>query len=133
MGTDTNVESSLKGKKIFIIEDDVFLGGILSQRIAAETTDLKLFKNGEDALAAMAKETPDIVLLDILLPGMDGFKVLENIRGNEKTKKIPVLIVSNTSQLENKEKAKGMGAEFLLKALVTPYEIVEQVKKMLAK
>ncbi|MEI7709140.1 MAG: response regulator [bacterium] len=131
--TTSSAEPSLKGKKIYIIEDDVFLGGILSQRIAAETPDLKLFKNGEDGLAAIDKEIPDIILLDVLLPGMDGFQVLQAIRNNPKTKDLPVLIVSNTSQLENKERAKTMGAEFLLKALVTPYEIVEQVNKMLAK
>lgn len=130
-GTENTGGTPLTGKKVFIIEDDIFLGNILSQRISSETTDLVLFRNGEDALAAMDKAIPDIVMLDILLPGIDGFKVLETMRGNEKTKNVPVLVVSNTSQLENTERAKKLGAEFLLKALVTPHEIVEQVKKML--
>ncbi len=124
---------SLKGKKIFIVEDDVFLGDILSQRIASETTDLVLFKSGEDALQAIEKAIPDIILLDILLPGIDGFKVLEILRSNDKTKSLPVLMVSNTTQPENKDKAKNLGAQFLLKALVTPVEIVEKVKEMLGK
>jgi len=122
---------SLKGKKIFIVEDDVFLGDILSKRIASETTDLTLFKNGEDALLALDKNIPDIILLDILLPGMNGFQVLEKIRNNNKTKNIPVLIVSNTSQSTDREKAKNLNAEFLMKALVTPYEIIDKVKQML--
>lgn len=122
---------SLQGKKIFIIEDDVFLGDILSKRIASETNDLTLFKNGEDALLSLEKNIPNIILLDILLPGIDGFQVLQNIRNNEKTKNIPVLIVSNTSQSADREKAKNLNAEFLMKALVTPYEIVDKVKQML--
>jgi CheY-like chemotaxis protein len=122
---------SLKGKRIFIVEDDAFLGNILSQRIASETNDLLLFNNGEDVLKAIDKNIPDLILLDVLLPGMDGFKVLEAIRGNEKTKHIPVLIVSNTNQLENEDRAKKLGAQFLLKALVTPFEIVEHAKKIL--
>ena len=123
--------TSLKGKRVFIIEDDVFLGSMLSQRIATETNDVKLFKNGEEAITEMGKSIPDIVLLDILLPGIDGFEVLKRIRSNENTKNVPVLIVSNTSQLENREKAKALGAEFLLKALVTPHEIVDKIESML--
>ncbi len=124
--------ASLKGKRVFIIEDDVFLGSMLSERIASETKEVKLFKNGEEAITEMDKNIPDIVLLDILLPGIDGFEVLKRIRASEKTKNIPVLIVSNTSQLENREKAKALGAEFLLKALVTPHEIVDKIESMLA-
>ncbi|MEK7564353.1 MAG: response regulator [Patescibacteria group bacterium] len=123
-----NQELNLNSKKIYIVEDDVFLGQILSQRIAAETTSLTLFKNGEDALAAIIQNVPDIVVLDIFLPGMDGFKVLENMKLNDNTKSIPVLVVSNANEAD---KAKSMGVEFLLKALTTPDEIVEKVKSML--
>ncbi|MEK7219508.1 MAG: response regulator [Patescibacteria group bacterium] len=126
-------EGLLKGKKIFIIEDDVFLGSMLSQRISSETTDVSLFKNGEDALKALEKSIPNIIILDIFLPGMDGFEVLQNIRGQEKTKNIPVLIVSNINQPDNKKRAETLSAQFLLKALVTPHDIVGKIKMMLKK
>lgn len=123
----------LKGKKIFIVEDDVFLGSMLSQRISAETTNVSLFKNGEDALKALENNMPDIIVLDIFLPGIDGFQVLQNLRDNQKTKNIPVLIVSNINQPDNKKRAETLGAQFLLKALVTPHDIVGKIKMMLKK
>ena len=98
-------DTPLKGKKIFIIEDDVFLGSMISQRISSETSDVSLFKNGEDALKALEKNIPDIVILDIFLPGIDGFQVLQNMRNDEKTKNVPVLIVSNINQPDNKKRA----------------------------
>ncbi|MDO8659602.1 MAG: response regulator [Candidatus Parcubacteria bacterium] len=121
----------LKGKKVFIVEDDVFLGSMISQRISVETSDVSLFKNGEDALKALETSIPDIIVLDIFLPGIDGFEVLQKVRDNEKIKNIPVLIVSNINQPDNKKRAETLGAQFLLKALVTPHDIVGKMNMML--
>jgi len=125
-------ESPLRGKKVFIVEDDAFLGTILSQRIASDLAESVVFPNGEEALEALKNDTPDIIVLDVMLPGMDGFQVLENIKNNPKTKNIPVLIVSNAHQPESQERAKNMGTDFIMKALTTPLEIVEKIKHKLA-
>lgn len=124
-------ESSLKGKKICLVEDDVFLAKILSQKLSTENAELIIYKSGEDALTGMEQNVPDIILLDVLLPGMDGFQVLETLRSKEATKKTPVLIISNTTEIKNQEHAKSLGAEFIIKALTTPYEIVERIKQTL--
>ena len=131
--TSNNEESSLKGKKVYIVEDDGFLGKILSQRIAGDVAESTVFKTGEDALLAIEKTIPDAIIMDVMLPGMDGFTILETLKKNEKTKNIPVLMASNANQPENQERAKALGAEFLMKALTTPVEIVDKVKEMLRK
>jgi len=121
----------LAGKKVVVVEDDAFLGNILSQKINGEDTTLHLFKNGEDALAYFEKDTADIAILDIFLPGVDGLHVLEKLRQNEKTKNMPVLVISNAAENEYSERAKKLNAEFIIKAMTTPYEIVERLKKKL--
>ncbi len=125
------MDLSLKGKKILIVEDDSFLGNILSQKILAELADASLFKNGEEALKFVETTTPDIAVLDIYLPGMDGMQVLEKLRSNEKTKNMPVMVVSNAPETEFKERTAKLDAEFIIKAMTTPYEIVDRMKEIL--
>jgi len=121
----------LEGKKILVVEDDKFLGSILVSRLVGQKVDTAYANSGEAALEEIKKQVPDIVLLDVLLPGIDGFEVLKQIRANPLTEKVPVMVLSNFNQLKDKEKAESMGASFLVKALVNPDDIVEQVRKML--
>ena len=77
---------------------------------------------------------PHLILLDLILPGMDGFEVLRDIHGNENSKKIPVIILSNLGQKDDIEKGMRFGAiDYLVKAHNTPGEIVDKVKEVLAK
>lgn len=131
--SDINENSNLRGKKIMLVEDDAFLGSIMMSRIEAAKAEGTLAKNGEDALEQIAKTDFDLVLLDILLPGISGFDVLESIRANPKTKDLPVAIVSNFNQVKDKERAASLGAPFFVKALVTPDDILEEAKKLLVK
>lgn len=126
-------DMSLKGKKVLVVEDDSFLGNILSQKIVADLADAHLFKNGEEALAFVETNIPDIAVLDIYLPGMDGMQVLEKLRANEKTKNMPVIVVSNAPETEYKDRAAKLNAEFIIKAMTTPYEIVNKMKEILKK
>lgn len=123
----------LIGKRILLVEDDNFLGGIILARLKAKQVETAYAKSGEDALIELKKQKPDVVLLDILLPGIDGFGVLQAIRDNPETKEVPVIVISNFNQTADIEKAKAMGARFLVKALVNPDTIIGEIEKVLAK
>ncbi len=119
------------GKKVFIVEDDVFLGRVLSSQIREAKMHAELFTTAEDALAALKQGAPHIILMDIFLPGMNGLDALEAIRKDELTKGLPVLVVSNTDEAKDRQRALDLGAKFLIKGASTPDEIIEHVTDIL--
>ncbi|MBI2096353.1 MAG: response regulator [Candidatus Taylorbacteria bacterium] len=128
-----NTSSPLFGKKIMWIEDDKFLSDLIAKRLSSENATLIHAADGESAVSLVDKSLPDIIILDILLPGMNGFEVLEKIRKNDRTKNIPVIILSNLGQKSDIEKGRELGAKkFLIKATVTLDEIVDELKRALA-
>ena len=131
VNTPTTSEDILSGKNILLVEDDDFLGSIMLSRLSARKAHTVVAKNGEEAVVELLHQKFDAALLDILLPGMSGFDVLESIRSKDETKDLPVTVISNFNQQKDKEKAISMGAGFFVKALVNPDDIVEQVEKML--
>lgn len=117
--------------KILTVEDDLFLKELLAGKLADDEFDVVYASNGEEALSLAASENPDIVLLDILLPGMSGYEVLEKLKSDESTASIPVLILSNFGQPEDIEKGKSLGAvDFLVKANNSLDAIVEKVREI---
>jgi len=120
-------------KKVMWVEDDEFLSGLISQRLTKEQFEIFTANNGEDALTILKEHTPDIFLLDLMLPGeVDGFKLLETIRANEKTKDKPVLLFSNLASKEDMDKGYGLGAtKFLIKSSMVPDEIIAEIKSAL--
>lgn len=134
MDTNTNEENAnapIGGKKLLIVEDDDFLSSILLSRLNNKDTTVILTGSGEGALNELKKGTPDAILLDILLPGINGFDVLKVIRADALLKDIPVTVISNFDQAKDKEMAKSMNADYLVKALVTPDDIAAKVDEML--
>jgi two-component system, chemotaxis family, sensor kinase CheA len=126
--------NTLDGKKVFVVEDDLFLAGMLTKRLS-ETGSLTMHAvNGEEALKNLAKETPDILLLDLMLPGkVDGFGVLESIKKDERLKSIPVVILSNLNRPEDIDRGMRLGAfRYLVKASILPNEIVDHLSAALA-
>ena len=126
------VKLSGTGKKILWVEDDKFLGKILSKKF--EATGYTLFKaeNGEQTFKILETNTPDIIILDLLVPGMSGFDILQKIKMNEKLKKISVMILSNLSKQSDIDKAKLLGAnKFIVKAAVSLEEIIREVELLL--
>jgi len=118
-------------KKVLAVEDDLFLKELLAGKLADEEFNVFYASNGDEALALAAAEIPDIILLDILLPGMSGFEVLEKLKSEEATKNIPVLILSNFGQPEDIEKGKALGAtDFLVKANNSLDAIVARVREI---
>lgn len=119
--------------KILLVEDDTFLAGIYAAKFEQAGFAVVLAADGEAGLKAAQKELPDIILLDILMPKMDGFEVLENLKKDAKTKSIPVILLTNLGQREDVDKGLKLGAvDYLIKAHFMPHETVERVKKVLA-
>ena len=126
------IPGGLTGRKIMWVEDDKFLSDIIARKLSMQGCGLVHATEGEEALKLLEKESPDLILLDILLSGIDGFEILRRIKENEKTKKVPVILLSNLGQKEDVEKGKSRGAaRFLIKATVTLDEIVEEIKTVL--
>lgn len=124
--------SGLSGKKIMWVEDDKFLSDIIARKLSMQGCVLLHATEGEEALRILEKELPDLILLDILLSGINGFEILKRIKSKEKTKHIPVILLSNLGQKEDVEKGKALGAaQFLIKATVTLDEIMEEIKRVL--
>ncbi|HEY4479705.1 MAG TPA: response regulator [Candidatus Paceibacterota bacterium] len=128
--TEKEHTASLASKKIMWVEDDVFLSDIIARKLSNEGSKLIHAANGNDVFDMAKKEKPDVILLDILLPGKDGFHVLEQLKAVSETKEIPVILLSNLGQKSDIEKGEKLGAaRFLVKATVTLDEIVDEIKK----
>ncbi len=118
---------------VLIVEDDAFLAGIYTSKFSAEGFQVDHAGDGEEALKLAEKGKPDIILLDILLPKMDGFEVLKHLKKNAKTKHIPVILLTNLGQKSDVEFGLKNGAvDYLIKAHFMPNETVDKVKKVLA-
>jgi DNA-binding response OmpR family regulator len=127
-GSQSSRINNSTGKKILWVEDDKLLSNILSKKF--EATGYSLFRvvDGERAFEYLAKDTPNVIILDIILPKMNGLDVLQKIRMDEKLRKIPVIMLSNMSKQSDIEKAKILGAQkFMVKAAVSLDEIVTEV------
>ena len=119
---------------IVLVEDDTFLANIYKTKFEMEGFKVIVAENGVDGLEEVKKRKPDIVLLDILLPKMDGFAVLKHIKEDESIKHIPVILLTNLGQKDDVEKGLELGAvDYLIKAHFKPSETVDKVKKALAK
>ena len=119
--------------KILLVEDDSFLREICAKKLTKEGFNVHEALDGEMAVQDIGGYGPDIVLLDIILPALDGFAVLKKIREHEdeKIKKVPVIMLSNLGQKDDVEKAMSLGANgYLIKAHFTTEEIISKVKKL---
>lgn len=121
--------------KVLIVEDDKFLSELISTKLQKEGCEVMLASDGETGLQHADAERPDIILLDIMLPGMSGFDVLQKLKEKgSKTQSIPVLILSNFGQDAKVREGLKMGAtDYLVKANFTTGEIVEKIQSVLGK
>ncbi|MBI2024403.1 response regulator [Candidatus Giovannonibacteria bacterium] len=120
--------------KILIIEDDKFLRDLMTQKLANDGFTVEAAVDGEEGLKAAMEGAPDLIVLDLILPRVDGFGVLEKIKGVEKLSHVPVFVLSNLGQKEDVTRALSLGAEdFLIKSNFTLGEIVEKIKAILNK
>ncbi len=115
--------------KILIIEDDKFLRELIVRKLSNENFEISEAVDGEEGIKKVETEKPDLVLLDLILPGIDGFKVLSKMKDDPSSASIPVIILSNLGQREDVERGLKLGAvDYLVKAHFTPNEIIDKVK-----
>lgn len=119
-------------KKVLIIEDDEQISKVYGIKLKQEGIEAVVAADGEEGLKKIVSEKPDLVLLDLMLPGKDGFWVLEEISKKPELKSIPIIVLSNLGQEVDKEKATKLGVkEYLVKADISIKEVVERIKKYL--
>lgn len=118
---------------IMIVEDDSFVMDIYKTKLSQEGFSVVEAINGMEALKKLKDVKPDLVLLDIIMPYMDGLEVLRKMKENEDTKNIPVILLTNLSQKEEVDKGIGLGAkDYLIKSHFTPSEVLEKIKSCLS-
>ncbi|MDD4607015.1 MAG: response regulator [Patescibacteria group bacterium] len=127
-------EQEILNARVLIIEDDVSLLKFYQQRFEADgfkNVDTAMY--GEEGIEKIEQQKPDIILLDLILPKMNGFAVLEKIKERKETAQIPVLVTTNLAHDEDKQRAEILKAdEYLIKSDYDPDQIVSKVKKYLA-
>ena len=108
------------------------ISNMYQTKLKQEGLDVITAEDGMQGLELANKEQPNLILLDVILPQLDGFTVLQEIRNDGKIRNIPVIMLTNLGTTEDKEKAKQMGAtDYLVKANLTPSEVNEAIKKYL--
>ncbi len=121
-------------KKILIVEDERIVRNLVKKKLVAEGYEVELAVDGKDGLEKIEEVDPDLVLLDILMPRMNGIEFLEEIRKIEKFKKLPVIIVSNSGQPVEIDKARKLGVEeWIVKTEFDPREIIKKVNEQVGK
>jgi len=120
-------------KKVLIIDDDGFLLDMYSVKLREMGLDVEIAFSASEALEKIrAGISPDVVLLDIIMPGMDGFEFLENVKKEKLLKNSKILILSNLGQEEDIKKGLALGvSDYIIKAYFTPSEIVKKIEKLL--
>lgn len=123
---------SKNNQKILVVEDDTFLAKLLADKFKKEGLDFDLVRDGEKGLAKARAEHFDLILLDLILPGIDGYEALEQLKKDPALAPIPVLILSNLGQKEEIERGLRLGAvDFLVKAKFDLDEIVAKINQIL--
>jgi DNA-binding response OmpR family regulator len=116
-------------KKILLVEDDDALSSVYQTRLQAEGFDLRRVPNGEDALAAALEYKPDLILLDVMMPKVSGFDVLDILRNTPETTNVKVVMLTALSQDSDKQRAESLGVDdYLVKSQVVIADVVDRIK-----
>lgn len=119
-------------QKILIIEDDGFLLQMYAAKLALEGYEVFSALDGSKGLKLAQERLPDLIILDLKLPELDGFQVLTHLKKNPKTKKIPVIVLTNLTQKKDINYCLKLGAnDYIIKAHFIPAEVISRVKKIL--
>jgi len=124
-------------KRILLVEDEEILIDILKRKLEEKGYKVSVAKDGEEGLKKLkedleAKNLPDLILLDIIMPKMGGFEVMEEMNKIPELKEIPVIVISNSGQPVELDKAKELGAkDWLIKTEFDPKEVLDKIKKII--
>lgn len=117
-------------KKILLVDDDVTLREMYEERLKAEGFIITQASNGEEALKFAKEGKPQIILLDIMMPKINGFDVLKTLKADPTTKEIPVIVLSALIQDVDRAEGKKLGAvDYIVKSETMPGEVIEKIKK----
>jgi len=118
--------------KILIVEDDKFLANAYRLKFSKAGYEIKIASDGQDAIDSLNTFTPDIILLDLIMPIKDGFAVLEELKKNDKWKSIPVVVASNLGQKEDIDKSMALGAtDYIVKSQIPINDILVKINNVL--
>lgn len=130
-GSESKKDRSL-GETVLIIEDDKFLRELVSKKMQSKGYKIIEASDSDEAFEKLKEVKPDLILLDLILPGVHGFQILQQLKKDPKTKPIPVIILTNLGQRDEVEQGINLGAEdFLIKAHHTIEEIIDKVREVL--
>ena len=124
-------------KKILLVEDEEIMIDLLQKKLTKEGYEVLIARDGEEGLKVMrdalqAGRLPDLILLDIVMPKKDGFEVMEEMKKDPELEKIPVIVISNSGQPVELDRAKKLGAkDWLIKTEFDPNEVLEKVKRQI--
>lgn len=121
-------------KKILIVEDEDIILDLLKRKLTQEGYEVSAAKDGQEGLKEMRQTKPDLILLDVVMPKLGGFEVMEEMQKDPDLKAIPVIIISNSGQPVELDKAKELGAkDWLIKTEFDPQEVVDKVVSQIGK
>ncbi len=120
--------------KVLVVEDDKFLVGAYSLKLKSAGFDVSVARDGVEALSILKKEIPDVMILDLIMPRVDGFTVLGKMRSTPEWKDIPVIVVTNLGQEDDYERVKKIGAQdYVVKTDIALDDLVTKIKKLVGK
>ncbi len=126
------MEEQTNQKKVLLVEDDDALASVYETRLQAEGFDLRRVPNGEDALAAALEYKPDLILLDVMMPKVSGFDVLDILRNTPETANVKVIMLTALSQDTDRERAESLGVDdYLVKSQVVISDVVDKIREHL--
>jgi DNA-binding response OmpR family regulator len=121
-----------KKSKILIVEDDAAIREMYKGKFESDGFEVLTAGDGADGLELAKNAKPDIIMMDIILPRMDGFSVLAELKNNSKTKNIPIIMLTNLGTDEDRAKGEKLGAvDYIVKANLTPAQVSEKIKKLI--
>ncbi|OHA48587.1 MAG: hypothetical protein A2806_00305 [Candidatus Terrybacteria bacterium RIFCSPHIGHO2_01_FULL_48_17] len=122
----------MEQKHILVVEDELLHVEIYKVKLQEAGFSVAIAQNEEEVYGALKVKKPDLILLDILLPGKSGLEILEELRGNAEYAGIPVVMLTNYDDTQSRDKAAALGAqEYFVKANMTPTEIIRKVNEIL--
>ncbi|MEI7838318.1 MAG: response regulator [bacterium] len=119
-------------KKILMVEDDNSMAEVYIKRLEIEGFEVKRVDNGETALATAVEYHPDLIMLDVMMPKINGFEVLDILKNTPVTSQIKVIMLTALGQDSDKEKAKSLGADdYLVKSQIVITEVIDRIKTII--
>lgn len=124
--------AGILNKKILLVEDEPILSNLLRQRLEKENFQVTLARDGSEAIKSLKQEKPDLILMDIILPKISGFEVMEAMKSDPTLQSAPVVVISNLGQESDVERGQSLGAVgYFVKAQLSVEDLVSKVKEFL--